>query len=448
MEKITKENYEIAFIDYIDGNLSPEMQEQLNLFLLENPELKLELDEYNKSVLAPNEADIFDRKNQLKKIELVDIDEQIAAYAEGDLNNSQKQILESISKEQPQIAKDMLLMASLKLTPFQSDTFEEKEVLKKFSASWAIDESNIQLFLAADLEGDLTELKKKELDKFIAENKKFSKEKIFFSKTKFSIESDVVFPNKSTLYKSDKKGIVINLKMAFSIAAMFVIVFGLFKFYSVQNNSTNVAGIQKNILKNSSDSVLKESIVDNSLPVADSIGKIIPNQNKPSVIYKKQFQKPAPENKNTAQNFSYSKKEKEKVEEIEVLKNQTNGAVLKTDSLPLEKKYDEEFYQEPIGVNPLLIEQYDVAENNESKNKTVEKIYSLREFISEKFQEKLTSKKETNKGKEIKVENNIANSISKATGIDIDYKKEIKPEEEFLSLSIGSFEYSRKKSGK
>ena len=41
--KINRNNYEMYFIDYLDGVLSPDLVSELLLFLDENPDLKEEL---------------------------------------------------------------------------------------------------------------------------------------------------------------------------------------------------------------------------------------------------------------------------------------------------------------------------------------------------------------------------------------------------------------------
>jgi hypothetical protein len=449
MEKITRENYEIIFIDYIDRNLSQSMKDQLDLFLIENPDLKLELEGYEQSSLAPVENDKYEQKNHLKKIEANNLDEQIAAYIEGDLNKSQRQILETLAKEQPALEKDILMMSKIKLTPSVAEFYAHKEHLKKFSISWPVNVENVDLFLAANLEGDLTEVKKKELKKFTADHPEFLLEEKNYSKTKLKAESELKFEQKSSLYRSGKKGILIHFKRAIAIAAMFIISFGIYKFYNSNDDLPSIASNKKIQFLSPKEDV-NAPIIN---PQIDSNKTILIKENKPEILYKKQIE--ILENdvsSNVALNERKLEKKNKKKKEIETKPIQQpqdlkNKLETKQDTLPLPNK-NEPVFEEPINVGPLSIEQFDVAEERELSKNIDEKIYSLREFLEQKIKEKIFTKSESEKSKEIRVDNGLAYSIGKATGIEVDYKKEIKPKEECLSLSIGSFEFSRKKSGR
>jgi len=68
MSRIDRNNYEIWFIDYMDGILSDESEKQLFAFLEKNPDLAEELDKFEELTLQP--ADIsFDAASRLQKSE-------------------------------------------------------------------------------------------------------------------------------------------------------------------------------------------------------------------------------------------------------------------------------------------------------------------------------------------------------------------------------------------
>lgn len=69
---ITKENYEIWMMDYLDGNLSDSDQTMLLQFLEDNPTLKEELNGLDNMVLNPTE-DTFTIKDQLLKTQADEI---------------------------------------------------------------------------------------------------------------------------------------------------------------------------------------------------------------------------------------------------------------------------------------------------------------------------------------------------------------------------------------
>jgi len=64
---ITIDNYEQYFLDHAEGNLSPELERELSEFLDANPGLKLLLDDFDLTPLQPQEIHNDDLKLNLKK---------------------------------------------------------------------------------------------------------------------------------------------------------------------------------------------------------------------------------------------------------------------------------------------------------------------------------------------------------------------------------------------
>lgn len=67
--KITLQNYEEWMIDYIEGNLSPEQQKELQEFLVFHPELQKELEAFGMTKLEPDMTVVFADKASLKREE-------------------------------------------------------------------------------------------------------------------------------------------------------------------------------------------------------------------------------------------------------------------------------------------------------------------------------------------------------------------------------------------
>ncbi len=65
--KINRINYEQFAIDYLEGNLEGDVLKDMEKFLLENPDLKKELDEMELYYLEPDEGIVFPDKEMLKK---------------------------------------------------------------------------------------------------------------------------------------------------------------------------------------------------------------------------------------------------------------------------------------------------------------------------------------------------------------------------------------------
>ncbi len=174
--RITRQNYEPFFVDFLDGKLTDEVAAELEKFLEQNPDLKDELEGYAEIILRPEEYTVFTRKEGLKK--------------GGD-------------------AKE-------------------------------INEDNFEQFCIAAAEKDISPQKKRELIRFIGNDKK--KEKIFnlYSKIKL-IPDKIAYPQKQILYAA--KTMPIYRKRFYQImsaAASVLIIISLFFLFDY-NDSYQIA---------------------------------------------------------------------------------------------------------------------------------------------------------------------------------------------------------------
>lgn len=137
MININRNNYEEYFLDFHDGQLSPEDENILFSFLAKNPDLKAEFDLVKMdSLIEENKNIVFSNKTAFKKTsilgELTDdnFDELCIAKIEGDLNNYEllmfEEFVRTISRE-----KDLKLYELTKLSSDTSITFKDKSKIKK-----------------------------------------------------------------------------------------------------------------------------------------------------------------------------------------------------------------------------------------------------------------------------------------------------------------------------
>jgi hypothetical protein len=117
--KIDKSNYEVWFIDWLDGNLSDQQVEELMLFLEMNPSLREEFDELPALKLnAPQ--DTFLKKDLLKKskseITLSQLEYLSVAFLENDISPDQRSELKEIIEEDPEKQNVFELIQKTKLT--------------------------------------------------------------------------------------------------------------------------------------------------------------------------------------------------------------------------------------------------------------------------------------------------------------------------------------------
>jgi hypothetical protein len=137
--RINRNNYEVFFIDYFDGNLDAQAKNDLQDFLLQNPDLKEEFDTFEiHKVVEPQDGYLF--KDQLKKqtgdlgaVNENNIDEYSIAYLEGDLNGHEKEILLDAIKKNTVFEQTFNLYQQIKFEPDHGQVFGFKRQTKHFA---------------------------------------------------------------------------------------------------------------------------------------------------------------------------------------------------------------------------------------------------------------------------------------------------------------------------
>ncbi len=118
--QINRSNYEIWFIDWLDGNLNNIQVETLIQFLKENPDLKEEFDELSSIRLKPSEKILYN-KNHLKKSTENITDSQFEfmciAFLENDLSAEQCSELKEIVERDTDKKRIFELFQKTKFTP-------------------------------------------------------------------------------------------------------------------------------------------------------------------------------------------------------------------------------------------------------------------------------------------------------------------------------------------
>jgi len=136
---ITRENYEVFFIDYWEGQLSQDEKDMLFDFIDSHPDKKNEFEDMKSLFETPEEEPAFTLTHLLKKnindkehINDKNIDEFIIAYLENELSHENTLKLETFLKQNPSYQKDLQLYQKTFQEPDTSIVFENKRALKKF----------------------------------------------------------------------------------------------------------------------------------------------------------------------------------------------------------------------------------------------------------------------------------------------------------------------------
>ena len=81
--KITRDNYEVVFIDYFDGTLDAAAVAELRAFLELHPDLKAEFDSFSPQPLEAANL-VFENKSSLKRGEITE--HNIQSYLNAEVN--------------------------------------------------------------------------------------------------------------------------------------------------------------------------------------------------------------------------------------------------------------------------------------------------------------------------------------------------------------------------
>lgn len=136
MVKIDRHNYEEFYLDFLEGNLSPSMAKQMELFLSENPDLAIDEDLPSFSISDSNNLSAS-FKNQLKVTDLTGeinpntIDDFLIADLEGQLSQAEKNALSTSLDKNPEWQNAQKLYAHTKLQPNLDQVYPDKKSLKQ-----------------------------------------------------------------------------------------------------------------------------------------------------------------------------------------------------------------------------------------------------------------------------------------------------------------------------
>jgi len=146
INRINSKNYESFIIDFLDGNISKDLADELLKFINDNPEINENYSGILNYNAIANKNTKFNFKLALKQNdnnELIDVNEDnyheyIIAYYENDLNDAQKQSLFYFLVNNPKFENDFIIFKHTKTQADKNILFSEKSKLKKFNLRFDI----------------------------------------------------------------------------------------------------------------------------------------------------------------------------------------------------------------------------------------------------------------------------------------------------------------------
>jgi hypothetical protein len=139
MTNINKNNYEIYFLDYLEGRLDAAQTAALMIFIDANPDLKEELEGLENLQLLPDSNIRFEGKRALKKETIIpagnvnedNYEEFMVAFAENDLDARLLADYHEFLTKNPSLKKEAVLFSNTRLKADRSVIYPDKESLKK-----------------------------------------------------------------------------------------------------------------------------------------------------------------------------------------------------------------------------------------------------------------------------------------------------------------------------
>ena len=206
--KINRDNYEAYFLDYHEGQLSPEMVQEVLWFVENNPEVQDIFNEFEAVSLVSDQDIVFEKKSALKKNDIsatstiheLNYNEFLISEAEGLLSIEQLQSLNEFIALNPALAKERKLFSLAHLHPDNEIVFENKESLKKLAIPVGeINADTYEGFMAREREGELNEIEKLWFAGFMQFNPHLEKDRKLYQHTILQAEKDLVFADKNSL---------------------------------------------------------------------------------------------------------------------------------------------------------------------------------------------------------------------------------------------------------
>ena len=155
-------------------------------------------------------------------------------YWDNELTLSQKQAVENFVKENADLQDEFKLLGETRFTPDNNIQFEEKEFLLNNSF---INITNYEEQLLNYIDDEVTAEERKEIEKFAGLYPAVQKELSLLQKTKLQPEAEIVFSDKSTLYRREEKVRVISMTwFRVAVAAAIILIAGFATLKLVNTN--------------------------------------------------------------------------------------------------------------------------------------------------------------------------------------------------------------------
>lgn len=189
-------------------------------------------------------------------------EEYFLLYADDELSKAERKMVEVFVKENPEFREEFCMLKLTINIPDDEIKLEDKSFLFKNESSFISNKNNYEEASVLYHDNELSEKEKLETENFVAQHPGLKSEFDLIGKAKLSPETLIVYPDKKELYRKEKSGKVISMKMWRYVAAAVLIGFGPWisaPYFTSHDTETPVVA-QINSVKKS------EPLTKNSIP--------------------------------------------------------------------------------------------------------------------------------------------------------------------------------------
>jgi len=453
---IKKNNYEAFFLDYHEGNLSPQQVADLLLFVEQHPELKEEFESFENVTLDDLSNVSFEGKSSLKReITLDNREEYFIRAIENTLTPAENNLLENFLKQHPQFLPELELFKKTKVFAETSVVFENKESLKRdltpaLSKGEGVvpDLQKWDDILIASIEGTLTKQESVFFNQQLAVDAEMQNNYSLYKQTKLVADASIVYENKEELKHKERK--IIPFYFYVAAAASIALLIGLFFIFNGNKNNEQNFADKTNGEKtapfennNSNVPVKNNQPIENNIIAPNQVAAVVKNNKVKGV--RKDSSKAAPVIVNE-QPVNIAENKNENKNEIAP----ENNSIVKID----EPKVNNE---QPIAIaenkKPANNQQPRLPDGQATTNTT--EFLSLKEVVAQKLKEKtldeesLAVQKQNGRVKRFTgwdLAQIVTRGISKVTGRNVEVKPTYNDEGDITAYALGDgFQVSRGK---
>ena len=276
-------------------------------------------------------------------------------YWDNELTASQKQAIENFVNENPDLQEEFRILGETRFVPDKNLQFEGKEFLLNSSS---ININNYEEQLLNYIDDALNNNERKEVEKLAAKLPIIQKELLLLQKTKLQPETEVIFPDKSTLYRREEKVRVISMAwFRVAVAAAIILIAG---FVTLRLINTDKGGDKIEVAKNS-DPKNQSSNQKADEPVRQPVNQEDPKESLATAEKKssseqtpeKTSKKPAIENKVPAPLIASKAENKNKLPRTQLETDNNNEMLIAAVEIPKDNNKAAQKSETEIINNPL-----------------------------------------------------------------------------------------------